>query len=295
MKRTILTLTLCFALAGTLSAQQTATTEPAAAPATGTTAVTETAAATTPVDSTSPSSYELRNQFATLLRQHPPEVAMLLKLDPALLSNEQFIASYPELTRFLATHPEIRRNPHFYLEEFPGPGRNNDLFREIIEGLYIFAILCFFAFLFSWLVRTLVEQRRWSRLSRTQSEVHTKILDRFGTSTELIEYMRTPAGTKFLESAPIPLQSEQTLQSAPLSRMLWSVQVGVVVVAAAIGLLIVSNRFDAETSQGLFAMGVIALCVGGGFIASAVISLVLSRRLGLWRGPASEAATLPDA
>ncbi|HET8797889.1 MAG TPA: hypothetical protein VFO89_09380, partial [Thermoanaerobaculia bacterium] len=136
-----------------------------------------------------------------------------------------------------------------------------------------------------WLVRTVVEQKRWSRLSRTQTEVHNKILDRFGTGNELIEYMKTPAGTKFLESAPIPLREAPVTQNVPASRVLWSIQLGIVVAAGAIGLLAVAGRFDKESAQALSAMGMIALCVGIGFIVSAAVSLFVSRRLGLWRAP----------
>jgi hypothetical protein len=59
----------------------------------------------------------------------------------------------------------------------------------------------------------------------------------------------------------------------------------VVIVAASIGLLVVSTRFSGDNAQGVFAMGVIAFCVGAGFIASALISFALSRRLGLLRTP----------
>jgi hypothetical protein len=134
-------------------------------------------------------------------------------------------------------------------------------------------------------VRTIVDQKRWSQLSRRQTEVHNKILDRFSNSDELLAYIKSPAGSKFLESAPIPLHAEAPRQNAPLSRVLWSVQIGVVVAAAGVGMLLVSTRFDAETAQGFFAMGSIATCIGAGFIISAIVSLVLSRRLGLYQEP----------
>ena len=41
----------------------------------------------------------------------------------------------------------------------------------------------------AWLIRTLIEQRRWKQLSRTQSDVHNKILDRFNTTEQLLEYI----------------------------------------------------------------------------------------------------------
>jgi hypothetical protein len=129
----------------------------------------------------------------------------------------------------------------------------------------------------TWLVRTAIEQRRWSRLSRTQAEVHNKILDRFGSTEELLTYIKTPAGSKFLESAPIPLHVEPR---APMPRVLWSIQIGLIAAAAGLGMLLVSGRFDHDTARGFFAMGTIAACIGGGFILSAIVSMALSRRLG---------------
>ena len=64
---------------------------------------------------------QVRDRFTRLLGQHPPEVAPLVVLDPTLLSNDPFLARYPELAQFVAAHPEIRRNPHYYVQELPNP------------------------------------------------------------------------------------------------------------------------------------------------------------------------------
>jgi hypothetical protein len=161
---------------------------------------------------------------------------------------------------------------------------------RILEGLTILGVMGLIAFALAWLVRTIVEQKRWNRLSRTQSDVHNKILDRFSTSGELLDYIKTPAGTKFLESAPIPLHADAAPQNAPLSRVMWSVQAGVVVAAASIGILLVSGRFEKESAQELFAFGMIGLSVGLGFIISAAVSIFLSKRLGLWQSLPSDRA-----
>ena len=41
-----------------------------------------------------------------------------------------------------------------------------------------------------------------------QYQVHNKLLDRFTSNEDLLAYVQTPAGRRFLESAPIPLQDE---------------------------------------------------------------------------------------
>jgi hypothetical protein len=225
------------------------------------------------------SSYDTRERFSTLLGRHPSELATILTLDPTLLSDEHFLARYPELAAFVADHPEVRHNPRFYLGEFRIQDR--DTLDTILEPIMIVFGFSLLAFALSWAIRQAIEQRRWSRLSRTQSEVHNKILDRFGTTAELLEYIRTPAGTKFLESAPIPLYVDRPAPQAPYNRTIWSIQLGVIVAAVALGMLLVSFRFGGESGAALFALGLIALCLGGGFIASAFVSIRLSRRLGL--------------
>ena len=61
-----------------------------------------------------------------------------------------------------------------------------------------------------WLIRTTLEQRRWSRLSKIQAEVHSKLMDRFSSNDELLTYVQTPSGRRFLESGPSPLQETGT-------------------------------------------------------------------------------------
>ena len=305
--RTILILMLVLALTGKLIAQEASTTAPAdtaasktaTSPAETTTTAeaasetedTETAAETSAGEAESPSRsrhYEVRERFTSLLERHPDELWMLLKLDPALLTNDTFMSGYPEVQEFLIQHPEIHKNPRFYLGRFSSPAQDPNMLEAIFTGLAVFGGVSLTVFALGWLIRTLIEQKRWKQLSRTQSDVHNKILDRFNTTEQLLEYIRTPAGSKFLESAPIPLHVERPASgktSTLAARIMWSVQIGVVTAIVGLGMLLLSAVFEKDSSQGLFALGAIALCVGVGFIASAAVSLNLSRRLGLWEAP----------
>ena len=69
------------------------------------------------------------------------------------------------------------------------------------------------------------------------------------------------------------------------SRILWSVQVGVVLGGGRPRLLFVSNRVIEEVAPAALRVGVLALAVGAGFVVSAGASFLLSRRLGLFEPP----------
>jgi hypothetical protein len=289
-------MTLALPFAGVLAQETTETEKPAETAQVAKEAVkaegakTETAAADRPQ-----TSRETREQFSQLLRESPSELGTILALDPTLLSNEAYLTGYPALAHFVHEHPEVRRNPNYFLQDFQLTYGRASIVDKVLEGLMIVSMFTLCAFALGWFIRTLIEQRRWNRLSRTQSEVHNKILDRFSTSEELIAYVRSPAGTKFLESAPIPLHAEQQVtQNMPVTRMLWSIQFGVIVIAGAIGLLLMSGRLDPESSKEMFGLGMVAFCVGAGFVVSAVISLVLSRRLGVWRNVGDTASLEAD-
>jgi hypothetical protein len=269
--------------AGQQAATETTSTDTAATDTTGTAAGEETPRGQT--------NYETRNQFTSLLSRDSDELITLLVLEPALLSNEEFLAGQPELARFVKEHPEVGLQPSFYLAEYGHRARRHNG-PDIVEPLVTLFGFVLLTFALGWIVRTIIEQKRWNRLTRTQTEVHNKILDRFGTTSELLEYVKSPAGTKFLESAPIPLRAEPApTQNVPATRVIWSVQLGVITGALGVGLLLVSLRY--AESDDLFALGAIAVCIGLGFIGSAAVTLLLSRRLGLWQSPEASAEPGP--
>ena len=119
---------------------------------------------------------------------------MILKLDPSLLTNDAFMSGYPEVQEFLVQHPELHKNPRFYLAPFNSPAQERSVLDDLFEVLAVVGGIGLTVVALAWLIRTLIEQRRWKQLSRTQSDVHNKILDRFGTSEELLAYVRSPAG-----------------------------------------------------------------------------------------------------
>jgi len=231
---------------------------------------------------------ETREILRELLNEYPPSLASVLKLDPSLMMNPNYLAPYPKLSAFLSQHPEIAHNPGFFVGEAPTyrePSmeyRANETFKEVLAGLAAFSSGLIFLSGLGWVLKTIIDHRRWLRVAKVQSEVHSKLLDRFTSNQDLLAYIQTPAGRHFLESAPISLQPGPRSLNAPVGRILFSVQAGVVLAAAGVGLNAVSRFVTVqEIAQPLFIVSALALAVGIGFVVSAILAYVLSRQLGL--------------
>jgi hypothetical protein len=226
----------------------------------------------------------VRNELRLLFTSYPPTVLEILQRDPSLMSNEQFMTAYPRLGEFLETHPEVLHNPAFFLGRpdvgityFEGTGNRS---RQAETFLAIMAVAGAVVVLI-WVIRTVVEHRRWLRVSRLQNEAHTKIMDRFSSNEELLNFIQTPAGKRFLESSIIP--SEPRGIAAPIGRILSSVQAGLVLFAGGAGVNLVSGSItQTGVSEVLSAVGAVLMAVGAGFIVSGVAAYFLSRRFGLF-------------
>jgi hypothetical protein len=134
-----------------------------------------------------------------------------------------------------------------------------------------------------------LENRRWGRIFKLQSEVHGRLIDKFSSNQELALYMATDAGKRFLEAAPIAagLEPEQRVPNA-VARVLTPLQIGIVLVLLGAGLLFLRHA-EPEMEIPMLVFGTVALMPGLGFIISAGVTWVLAARLGLMpENPANE-------
>jgi hypothetical protein len=244
--------------------------------------------AASPVVVEQPDAERTRGEMFNLLGRYPPSVRGVLGMDPGLLNDETYLGQYPALAGFLRTHPEVARNPGYYV----GSGYNNqyrdehrtpaqELWADIVHGAQAMAGFAMGIALLIWLIKTIVDYRRWNRLTRVQTDVHTKLLDRFTGNEELLSYIQTPAGAKFLESSPIRLDAGPKSVAAPVGRILLSVQGGIVLLCGGIGFAAISTQVSSEAVEPIRSLGMLAIAVGVGFLISAGISFVISQRLGL--------------
>jgi len=128
-----------------------------------------------------------QDQLIKLLRLSPT-LTTVVAHDPSLLANQEYVArNNPQLAQFLVAHPEIARNPEFYLfthldirgqryealqravwPEMVQPAdqqwHGRPATEEFISDMPpVLAVACFFGALI-WLIRSFLENRRWSRI-----------------------------------------------------------------------------------------------------------------------------------
>jgi hypothetical protein len=131
-----------------------------------------------------------------------------------------------------------------------------------------------------YLVRTSLEHIRATRTEKLQADLYTRLLDRFGSSQDLLAYLQTDAGKNLLR--PSPAAEEPVKAPAPTRRIMTSVQIGTILVAFGIGLLIIKSSIESERPrEPLTVFGILSVTTGVGFLASAFASWKLSRAWGL--------------
>jgi hypothetical protein len=236
-------------------------------------------------DRFAPAASEVRSDLQELLRQVPPVVADVLRRDPSLLTRADYLTPYPALAAFVAQHPEVALNASYFLgtvlqEESTAQARGLRMAENLMDGLGVLMIIGTFLGFAAWLVRTGIEHRRWLRQSKTQVEVHAKVLDKLSAHDDLMAYIQSPAGQKFLEAAPIEVDGRVRPTNTALSRVLWSVQAGIVLLAVGVGLWLTQGRLG-EAAHGFSLLSTLCLALGTGFLGSAAAAYVISTRHGL--------------
>jgi hypothetical protein len=253
-----------------------------------------------------------QEQLIKLLRLSPT-LTTVVSHDPSLLANQDYVSrNNPQLAEFLTTHPEIARNPDFYLfphihledgqpdqalqravwPELPQPWQRHQGFDDFLSNMPPVIGIGMFLIALIWLTRVFLENRRWGRIFKLQSEVHGRLIDKFSSNQELALYMGTEAGKRFLEAAPIPVgfQPEQRVPNA-VARVLTPLQIGIVLVLLGGGFFLLRNAEHGFRTP-MMVLGTIAIMPGIGFIISAGITWFLAQRLGLM--PTNDADSSPN-
>lgn len=153
-------------------------------------------------------------------------------------------------------------------------------FGDFMGNLFPFLVFVGVTLALLWILRTILENRRWNKMVKVQTETHAKLLDRFASSQEMLAYMQSDAGKKFLE-APVFEGQRRQVSALPFSRILWSVQIGIIAAIFGIGILFLRGRVSPDADMGFQVFGVLILTLGIGFLVSGGVSYVLAKHFGL--------------
>jgi hypothetical protein len=126
----------------------------------------------------------------------------------------------------------------------------------------------------AWMFYLVAETNKRQRRLKAQAELHGRLLDKFSSAHEVVEFLQTPGGTQFVDS----FSSDR---EEPASGILRSTHRGIILVIVSAGCLFLNWYYRNSGDNPLLVIGVILLCLGVGFLASAAVSQRLSRVLGL--------------
>jgi len=157
---------------------------------------------------------------------------------------------------------------------------------KVLEYMIPFMVFVILLGSLLWLIRTILDNRRWNKIAAIQTETHNKLMERLASSQEVIAYMESEAGKRFLESTPFQIENAQS-SAFPYSRVLWSAQIGVIILIVGVAFVWLQGRIP-DNAQALLVFGTLSLALGVGCLLSAGFSYMLSKSLGLGTGPRAE-------
>jgi len=131
----------------------------------------------------------------------------------------------------------------------------------------------------AWLLRFLILSYRQQKVARMQSDLQNRLLEKFGSSQELLTFLQSEAGSDFVQ----PLRTGEEPRT-PYGRILGAVQVGVILVCGGVACLFLDGRLPFDEERAFLFLGTVGTALGVGFLLSGAAAYVLSRNWGLLNG-----------
>ncbi len=222
-----------------------------------------------------------RGAMDRFLDSHP-EIANDVVGNPAAMTDPNYLKDHVAMQAFLDSHPLVKADPRAFVSarEWRNDPPRSEL-NEFMDNLAPLAAFAFALLAILWIIRTLLENRRWNRSFKMHEEVHTKLIEKFASGQDFNAYMQSEGGKRLLEWTPPATGTSSRGLPTPIGRIFWSVQAGLVLALMGLGMLLLRSHMTAQDAPPLLVFGTLGVTLGAGFILSALVSYGLSRHLKL--------------
>jgi hypothetical protein len=136
-----------------------------------------------------------------------------------------------------------------------------------------------------WIFWVIATNVRLTKLGRAQAEMQSNLLEKLGSSQELLAFLQTDTGRRLMETTPPPEPRRN-----PIGRILTSVQAGIILTALGGAFFATSGAYFG-TRASFQVLGFVGVCLGAGFLVSAGATYILSKSWGLLDEPPAKAST----
>jgi len=150
----------------------------------------------------------------------------------------------------------------------------------VIGAIGMLVVLC-------WIVKVISNNRKTARMANLQADLQSKLLDKFGSTPELLSYLESDAGKNFAELVPAEVGTN------PYDKILSSVRMGIVLLMGGLACMFLRNQIN-EGFEGFTILGALGIALGAGFLLSAAVAYLLSKKWGVINGASGATPPLPD-
>ncbi len=145
------------------------------------------------------------------------------------------------------------------------------------EAIALILVIGVIGFVLVTNLRALLDHMRKTKSEKLQSEVYNKMLDKLGSSQDVLAWLQTDAGQNLFKVAPPD-------RPAPYSRILNSVQFGVVALVLGGGILAIRTMIGVEGQEPAAVVGTLVMALGLGMLLAGACSYALSKKFQLFNG-----------
>ena len=135
-----------------------------------------------------------------------------------------------------------------------------EIWIPIVGSVSLFSMIAFIVW---------VGARKRQREVEAITQVQTKMLDKFGSAAEFVDFLRSGEGLKFLQGFAVERRSAA-------EKLFGTIRTGIVLAFLGLAFLSLAG-FTHEDPQDFLIPGIILLALGAGFLVSAFVASRMSR------------------